>query len=634
MKPTSTIRIGFSGSRLVLGCAVFLWVLNSEARTDEPRYPSGFAMDPGDRLIFTANRGNRSLSVLEIKTGELLQELPLPPGARPAQVLPFLRHGKLEIALSDDGTHCVRIYSVTDGPPVRLKEIKKIQTGRRPHGLAFDPRADRLFIACSEEGTVWIIDLDKGNSPGSIRTVEGARHLCLLSGKNGRASGGLAIGGRKDIGLVHTGKKAGLGETPLSVGRGLNISGLVSGRGSLFVSHQVQPTQVAVDPQMIVWGLILSNRVTSIPVATLAENADFPQRRQSTSGSENVYGVGYEGGDPRHSIFPLDQRHRANGDPGSPALVRREGARGDLLLLPSGGTNRVLFINTEDAYLPGTEPLSRQDAIPSIDVGSRPISVITDSPQKRAYILCSLEDSIWEIDIASRKVLRKIRIAAPPAPSREHLGARIFFNSRRSKGGWYSCHSCHPEGGSRGHTFDTHSDGDGLSKKAPNLHGVAFSRPWAWNGRFKQLADQVEASLHSTMAVNHPPSSREVANVVAFLRSLEHVDTEIGNGHLGGNPRRGENLFKNAGCASCHTPPYFTIPDLKDVGVFDEYDGYRKYNPPSLLGVRDKVRYLHDGRAKTLRSVFTKHNPEKKHGKAHTLTPQELDDLIAYLKTL
>ena len=634
MVPTRRIHPTFSICHLLIAWAGFSFISPVGVECAGPRYPSDFAMDPGSRFLFTANRGSRSISVLDIHSGNRIQELELGPNVLPAKVLAYLRNGKLEVALSDEAGHCVRIFSWKKGSPAPLSQERAVPTGRNPQGLAYEPSSRQLFVACAEKGEVWVIDPGHEFPIAQIPTIEGASNLLLVSKKDSPGGGLLAVTGRQEIGLVDIRKKKALGSTSLSVGRGLNISGLVSGRKNIFVSHQVQPTQVAVDPQMIVWGLILSNRITKVPLETLTAKPNTTKNPNYIPGYEKVYGVKFEGGDPRHSVFPLDQRQRANGDPGIPALIQRGRSEEDLLLLPIGGTNRLLFISVDEAYLPGTEPLSRQDAIPSIPVGSRPVSVLTDSAQQRAYVLCSLDDSIWEVEVHSRKVLRKLSLGPQPARTPEHLGALIFFDSKRSRGGWYSCHSCHPEGGSRGHTFDTQADGDGLSKKSPDLHGVALSGPWSWNGRFKTLADQVEASLHSTMAVNNPPPKEDVANLVAFLKSLKHKVPRASAGKLTGSSARGAKLFDQAGCAHCHKPPLFTIKELKDVGVFDDFDGYRDFNPPSLLRVRNRSRYLHDGRAKTLRSVFSKHNPENKHGNAHSLSRLELEDLVAYLNSL
>ena len=63
-------------------------------------------------------------------------------------------------------------------------------------------------------------------------------------------------------------------------------------------------------------------------------------------------------------------------------------------------------------------------------------------------------------------------------------------------------------------------------------------------------------------------------------------------------------------------------------------DAYRGYNPPSLRGVYDKDPYLHDGRSKTLRDALADpHSPDMVTGRGD-LSDAEMDDLIAYLKSL
>jgi hypothetical protein len=59
-----------------------------------------------------------------------------------------------------------------------------------------------------------------------------------------------------------------------------------------------------------------------------------------------------------------------------------------------------------------------------------------------------------------------------------------------------------------------------------------------------------------------------------------------------------------------------------------------QFDVPHLLGAWDSGPYLHDGRAQTLREIFTKHDPDGKHGKTSELSDQELNDLIEYVKSL
>ena len=633
MQPTTRMCLSFF-IRLPLPAVLLLLGLTQAAGGElprGPRYPSDLALGPGQKYLFTANSGSSSISMVRISSGEVLHELHLGSAGRLSQITSFLHNGAQRVATSDRDAGKVYILSVTGSAPPRLELLRTLSAPGGPEGLQYVQASRTLLVACSKANRVLLFNPDAEKPRASIETVEGPRRLLSLEESS---PGQVAVTGRDSVGLLDLGKKIQLGEIAPAKGRALNIQGLAFSRGNILLSHQVQPTEVAVDPQMIVWGLIIANRVTSIPASTIPVRDDKRKNDGGAPEEKYIYGVGYQGGDPRHRIVPLDQRQRANGDPGKPALVPRPRASGDLLLLPSGGTNRLVFVDTDEAYLPGTEPLSRQEALPSIKVGDRPVAVACAADGQRAYVLCNLEDSIWEIDLVTRKAQRTILLGPSPKPTEKHLGAKIFFNSKRSNGGWYSCNSCHPEGGTRGHNFDTHADGDGLAKKAPDLHGSSRTPPWAWNGKFKTLQDQVSASLHSTMAVNDKPAPKDVARVIAFLESLLPRPTTHTLESLGGDPEKGAALFQKAACATCHEPPLYTVPDLKDVGVFDEYDGYRDYNPPSLLGAGRRSRFLHDGRATSLRSIFTLHDKENRHGKAHALTQDELSDLVAFLRTL
>ena len=65
------------------------------------------------------------------------------------------------------------------------------------------------------------------------------------------------------------------------------------------------------------------------------------------------------------------------------------------------------------------------------------------------------------------------------------------------------------------------------------------------------------------------------------------------------------------------------------MGLVDEV-GNHEFNPPSLQGVSRRDALLHDGRARSLEDVFQK----ERHPRGLALTPREIADLIAFLKTL
>ena len=100
--------------------------------------------------------------------------------------------------------------------------------------------------------------------------------------------------------------------------------------------------------------------------------------------------------------------------------------------------------------------------------------------------------------------------------------------------------------------------------------------------------------------------------------------------------QRGRGVFESeqAGCANCHRGELFTDGEIHDVGLGSSRDAYEGYNTPSLVGVFNRVRLLHDGRAKSLEQALTgPHAPAKVTGLGE-LNESELADLIEYLKSL
>ena len=123
---------------------------------------------------------------------------------------------------------------------------------------------------------------------------------------------------------------------------------------------------------------------------------------------------------------------------------------------------------------------------------------------------------------------------------------------------------------------------------------------------------------------------------MAYLSSLKPESSPfLVDGKLSASARRGEELFEGkAGCKKCH--PDALGADMKphDIGTrgrFDRPDD--EFYTPKLVELYRTAPFLHDGRAASLMDVFTKHDPEGKHGKASKLTPKELADLVEYLKS-
>ena len=213
-------------------------------------------------------------------------------------------------------------------------------------------------------------------------------------------------------------------------------------------------------------------------------------------------------------------------------------------------------------------------------------------------------------------------------------GEQLFYDARLSLDGWLSCHSCHTDGHANGLLNDNFGDQSfGAPKRVPSLLGAGRTRPWAWNGSQERLSEQIKKSVHVTMqgvesSLATPDNFAALAAYVRSLPSAPALDEARGNLDPAA-VARGRAVFAARECADCHAEPAFTTSATYDVGLSDEL-GNREFNPPGLRGVSQRSAFFHDGRAGTLRDVFAVH----RHAGARRLADGELDDLLAFLRSL
>ncbi|HWB01068.1 MAG TPA: cytochrome c peroxidase, partial [Pirellulales bacterium] len=214
----------------------------------------------------------------------------------------------------------------------------------------------------------------------------------------------------------------------------------------------------------------------------------------------------------------------------------------------------------------------------------------------------------------------------------------VFYDGRRSLDQWYSCHSCHYNGGANSEPMDTKNDRSTLTfKTVPSLVGVTHTGPWTWHGWQSDLYDAVRVSITETM-LGPEPSAGDAIATVAFLETLDDPPNPFraADGRLSPSAERGKAVFESerAACANCHRGARFTDGAIHDVGLGSPSDALKGFNTPSLAGLYRRTRYLHDGRAKSLEALLTgPHNPAKVSGTAD-LGDAERRDLIEYLKSL
>ena len=136
------------------------------------------------------------------------------------------------------------------------------------------------------------------------------------------------------------------------------------------------------------------------------------------------------------------------------------------------------------------------------------------------YVLNTLDDTISVIDMHAFEVKTTISLGPRPPLTPADRGESLFRDARLSLDGWLSCHSCHTDGHTNGLVADTTSDGSYQTPKAiPSLLGTRDANPWAWNGSFRELHQQVRQSVVSSMQGSALSAAQE-QDIVAFLHTM------------------------------------------------------------------------------------------------------------------
>ena len=483
-----------------------------------------------------------------------------------------------------------------------------LRLGFGPRGLAVDPRRRLAYVALETGAAVAVVDLDRWQVLRTVSVGPWPRWLALVPDGNTLAVG--CSGSRRVVVLdVPAGK-----ERFSVLFEGINCGMMeVDRRGRFVYAPWMVYRQNPITPGNIRQGWVLASRLGRVRL-------DQKKRRQ---------------------VLSLDERGKAVADPHGVALDPQE----RWIVCTSSGTGELLVFRNED--LPfgrfsgqgdHIDPaLARNpDRFYRLALGGRPLAVRFLPSGHKVVVANYLLNALQVVDLQQRRVVRSVALGGPSAPSPIRRGEAIFYDARRSLDQWYSCHSCHYEGGTNAVTMDTRNDGTNRTFKTvlPLFH-LDKTPPWTWHGWQQDLQAAMHKSLTDTMQ-GPRPRPQDVDDLLAYLRWLQPPPNPY-RPQLAAGPaaQRGRKLFfGKAGCAECHRGPFYTDGEIHDVGTGSPKDAYSGYNTPTLRGVYLRVRLMHHGRARSLEQVLTEHHRVEEVSGGEPLSPQEVADLVAFLKTL
>jgi DNA-binding beta-propeller fold protein YncE/mono/diheme cytochrome c family protein len=596
------MRVDHAATGWLCFCVAVVIGARAAAGAERDRSPVDLVLGPGEQWLATVNQTSDSVSLVRVSVGSVLDEVPV-------------GHHPVAIALAPDGKtlfvsgHYSGEVALLQVAGEKLAKIGQIDVGFQPHGIALSLDGQIAYVACTASAEIAVVDVAARKVTDRIAVGRWPRHVALSPDGSRLA---VATSGDRGVTIVDTTtRKAAYQEQFV----GLNIGHMQSSKDGRYVWF---PWMVyrnnSITPNNIRLGWVLASRIARVRL-------DGPARREAMS---------------------LDPQGKAIADVHGLALTSDESR----LIVSAAGTHELLVYRTAGLPLKdygGTdhiepELLADNDRFYRIELGGRPLGLRMGQDDRTVYVANYLDNSVQVVDVIERRLVRTIALGGPAEQSLARQGEAIFYDARRSLDQWYSCHTCHYEGGTTSVPTDTTNDGSAFTfKTVLPLHNLHETGPWTWHGWQTDLPAAMRKSLSETM-LGPKPTEEDAVAMLGYLQSLELPPNPFRakDGALSPAARRGKLVFESdkAACASCHSGPHLTDGQIHDVGLGSPRDRYKGYNTPSLRGVYSKVKLLHDGRIDSLEALLTgPHAPDKVAGSGK-LSEEEVKDLVEYLKSL
>lgn len=333
---------------------------------------------------------------------------------------------------------------------------------------------------------------------------------------------------------------------------------------------------------------------------------------------------------------------------------------GDYLFVALQGSNKVIVVDV----FSGSQRVE-------IETQLAPQGLLIDVAAGHLYVHNFMQRSVSVFDIGGvmdSANFSVTEVAGVTTVTEELLaadvlqGKQIFYNAddaRMSRESYFSCASCHVDGGHDGRTWDFTERGEGLRNtitlqgRAGMGHGNVH-----WTANFDEiqdfendirngfggngfLSDEDFAATSDPLGMPKAGLSDELDALAAYVSSLQQVDKspfKTVQGALAEAAQRGQQVFASLDCGDCHVPPTYTDTKRHSLPTLVAGSGQGISQPldqigietPTLLGLWNNAPYFHHGGAENLEQVIL----QSGHGNGQGLAQNQRDDLVAYLLSL
>ncbi len=590
----------------------------------EYKTPFNIAVSRDGERLYIACEASDSLIVVEAASGQRIAEIQvenLPHGV-------CLSPDQSQVFVSNRGADTV---SVIDSQSFAI--IKTIPVGDEPHQMTTNLEGTRLYVANAGSDDVSIVDIQKGQEAKRLSAARGAWGVSRSSdGESVYVTNNLSHfvkfrePCRSEVTVIET--KRDFIDTRIVIPEANLVQGVDCSPDGEFALVTMVRTKNLVPMTRVIQGWVMTNTL----------------------------GVLWKDG--RVDQLPLDELDNGFADPTDVVIT----PDGKYAYVTGGGIDAVAVIDLDKMksilknatdeerknLLPNHLGVSTEFILKRITVGIGPRGLTVSPDGKYVYVADALDDAISVIDVAKQERIKTIDLGGPQQITEERMGERIFHNAEVTFGRQFSCHSCHPDGGVDGVTYDIEPDGIGINPvDNRTLRGILDTAPFKWTGKNPSLSRQCGPRLAVFFTRIDPFTPEQVKALDRYICTIPRNPNRFRlDGEMTPAQRRGKIIFErtmdNSGkeipldnrCNSCHPAPYYTSRDVVNIGVISELDTDLEFDIPHLNNIYETAPYMHDGRAETLEEIWTRYNPFDRHGVTNDMTKDQLKDLVEYLKTL
>jgi YVTN family beta-propeller protein len=594
---------------------------------DGPRYktPVNLALSPQGNELYVACEASNEVIVVDAREKRKVAEIPV--GGQPNDVT-FAPDGRTAYVSNrlDDSV------SVIDVATRRV--VRTVPVGDEPHGLLTDRSGRHLYVLNTAAESISVIDTSTFEE---VKRLSASRNPWSLS----RSPDGTRI-------LV-TNNLARFGEL-----RAPSVSEVT------VIDVELAEVEERVEvPQTNLLQGVSWHPDGELAFVTMNRTKNLVPMTRIVQGWTITNGLGIVWRDGRVDQVLLDEPNLCFPDAADVAVS----PDGSLALVTSSGSDRVAVVDVRKlvSMLERATDRERERVFPNhlgkptefvvkhIPTRESPRGILIGDDGTTAFVANALDDSLTVIDLRRLEAVERIDLGGPREITQVRWGERLFHSADIAFQRQFSCHSCHPDGHVDGITYDIEPDGIGFDPvDNRTLRGILDTAPFKWTGKNPNLPRQCGPRLAVFFTRVEPFEPDELAALEAYIRTIPRPP----NRHrpLGADlteaQRRGRKLFErtttNDGrtirpedrCVTCHFPPLYTDRTRRDVGTKMWLDRHGEFDVPHLSNIYDSAPYLHNGAAATLEEIWTRFNPEDRHGVTNDMTKDQLNDLIEYLKTL